>query len=227
MTVQSLEPWRKGVAERLAREFDLTEDELAERVLLRAQAVARSYEHGLFPRMAPGQVRHLHMVRDLSEVLRPRGWVRRDDDNISRLVHIQRRTALVVTLGDSATGLPFYIVNRLPRTKYAKGPAMQAAVERNGQLSFDGMSVPVEDREDFDLDGFVTWFLMVYVNKRQIRSEISCPNGVDARGFVTKWHDRLFLPSLPNDGTATDTDFHSDDDPEGGDGGIEVPVEPR
>jgi hypothetical protein len=221
VSLHAPEPWRRGVPERLLAQFGVSEDELCDQVLTSAQNAARSYEGDLYPRMGPGQVRHLHLVRNLSRLLIPRGYERHDDDNVSRLVHRDRGIAIAVTSGNSATGLPYSIVRRHPSTKYPKGAAVQAVVQRNGQLSFLGMGD--DQDEPINLAAYVTWFLMVYVDKRSIRAEVSCPAGVSAKGYVSTWNDRLLVRTLPNDGFAVDLDFGPEDDG----GGVDVPVEPR
>lgn len=222
MTASLPEPWRQNVGQRLINEFGVAEQELLQQVLMPSQSAARGYADNLFPRGGAGQVRHLHLVRNLSTVLQPRGYTRRDEDNVSRLVSPERRLALVVTSGDQGTGVPLSLAGRLPRTKYAKGPAMQAAVQRNAQLAFDILGDEVDQA---DLDAYMTWFLMVHVNKHEIRSELSRPNGVDPKGYVSDWVDRLILSPLPNDGSAIDIDIDIDDGEDGN--GIDIPVEPR
>jgi hypothetical protein len=209
---------------RLRNEFDLSWPDLADRVLLRAQAVARAFDTRLHPPGSAGQVRYIEGVRFLSELLIPRGWRPRRESQVCRLVDHRRRTALVVQSGDVATGLPRWVAGRDPRTKYPRGEAVLRAVAANQPA--------LPSLEDELNDGFTsvptisqlhTWFFLVHVDARAIRSEISLPEAWSDTGVVNAWRDRIILPELSNDGTAIDDDFGG---PEDGGGDIDFPVQP-
>lgn len=193
---------------RLLEQFDVTSGEIGERVLLRAQAASRSYAHRLYPNSGPGLVRWLNLVANLSELMLPRGWVRHDVDNVPRLIHKSRRLALVVLRGDDATGLPFGQIGRWPRSKYPRGAAVIRAVARNTTPVFP-LFADLEAADVVDLDGYKTWFLVVHVDRKHIRSEISLPITSDS-DYVERWADRLLLPALPNDGNAEGNEVHED-----------------
>ncbi len=227
MAIQQPQPWGRGADQRLRAEFDLTVADVHDRILRRSQASAREYANNLYPPGSPGQVRYLHHVRSLSEVLLPKpGWVRDDTNNIPKLVHAGRGRLLVVTSGDSLTGVPWSVQRKHPCSKYPKGSATHSAVLRNGQLALD-LGPEVADTapsSSLDLSAVETWFLMVYVDQHQIRCEVSCPSGIDTRGRVADWSDRILLPSLPNDGTAIDIEI--DDNPDEPESAIDIEIDP-
>lgn len=211
--------------ERLRNEFDLSWPDLADRVLLRAQAVARGFDTRLHPPGSAGQVRYIESVRFLSELLIPRGWRPRRENQVCRLVDHGRRKALVVQSGDIATGLPRWVAGRDPKTKYPRGEAVLRAVAANDQPT-----LPLLGDESADelaplptISQLRTWFFLVHVDARSIRSEISLPQAWNDGGIVNAWQDRIILPELSNDGTAIDDEFGG---PEDGNGDIDFPVQP-
>jgi hypothetical protein len=207
--------------------FDMSWADLQDRVLLRAQAVARSYDTKLYPNGASGTVRYLHLVAHLSEVLLPLGWERCDDDNIPRLVDRERKVALVVASGDALTGTPWSFQGRYPRSKYPKGEATKKAVDRNVQRELT-LFDDEPDAQAVELSDYETWFLMVYVSTKLIQAEVSRPQAMDDKGYVCVFEPRILMPSLPNDGTAIDiTDDESVHDADSNTGGIDIPIGPR
>lgn len=168
-----------------------------DRVLVRSQAASMSYGYGLFPAAGPGLVRWLHLVKNLSELLLPRGWERHDLENVPRLINRSRRLALVVVRGDEATGLPFSHVGRFPRSKYPRGAATLRAVVNNTTPVF-----PLFDQEEdgmVNLNEYKTWFLVVHVDSEAIRAEISLPL-ISESVYLERWTERLLLPSARTDG---------------------------
>jgi len=210
---------------RLMSIFDITVEEICDRVLLTSQAASRSYMNGLYPTAGPGLVRWLHLVRNLSLLMLPLGWERCDIDNVPRLIHRERHVALVVVRGDDATGLPFSEVGRFPRSKYPRGSATIRAVHRN-DAPFFPMFADLLDDDFVNLDDYKTWFLMVHVDPEQVRAEISLPMPSDSV-YLERWHERLLLPALPNDGGSdVDIDIDGGVDPDAGYDEIDIAVEP-
>lgn len=209
--------------ERRLTPFDLTWDVVRDRILMRAQAIARPYATELSPPGAAGQIRFIHLVRNLTEVLMPAGWERCDRNNIARLIHPERKLAVVITSGDEVTGTPFSQLKRKPKTKYAKGAAIRRVVEVNDTPPLFDLAEPAEE---VDLDEYKTWFLLVHVSLLKIQSELSLAKTLDAKGFINDWIDRILFPDLPNDGTAltddeTSIDLSGDDESR-----IDISVDP-
>jgi hypothetical protein len=51
-----------------------------------------------------------------------------------------------------------------------------------------------------DLIGaLATWLLLYHVAPDQIRAELSLANGIDQRGHVSAWIERIILPAVPTD----------------------------
>jgi hypothetical protein len=210
---------------RLMDVFDITVEEICDRVLLTSQAASRSYMNGLYPNAGAGLVRWLHLVRNLSLLMLPRGWERCDIDNVPRLIHRERRIALVVVRGDDATGLPHHEVGRDPRSKYPRGSATIRAVHVN-DAPFLPLFAILQNEDVVNLDEYKTWFLVVHVDAEQVRAEISLPIPSDSV-YLERWHERLLLPKLPNDGGSDiDIDINGGDDPDAGYEDIDIPVEP-
>jgi hypothetical protein len=45
-----------------------------------------------------------------------------------------------------------------------------------------------------------TWLLLYHVTPGQIRSELSLAHGIDRRGHVSQWIERIILPAVRVDG---------------------------
>jgi hypothetical protein len=94
---------------------------------------------------------------------------------------------------DAAAGLP----EANPSTKYAKGIQTVLAIGRNVQLAFDFSGVDAADAlwsDGAEDDGLATWLLLYHVAPAQIRAELSLANGIDLRGHVSAWIERIILP---------------------------------
>ncbi|WP_375504890.1 hypothetical protein [uncultured Jatrophihabitans sp.] len=195
--------------------FGFTEETLVGEVVTRAAAVALSYTGGLFPRGAAGQVRYLHTVQALRSGFVHDGWTADDSDGVARTVHRGRGIAIVTAAGNELTGLPSHLFRKQPRTKWPRGEQTEAAVRTNvEQLSL----FRVPGTAEVATPQVVTWILLQFAAETEVRSELSLPDHVDARGFVTHWSRRFILPPLSNEG-GPDDDFGD----EGGDIVIDVP----
>lgn len=172
----------------------------------------------LDPPGSRGQVRHMRTVRYLREVLIPHGWVPDDTGNVGAVVSPDGTIAIVVTTGDTGTGLLSYT----PKTKYPKGAVTQRRVRQNVQLNLfeDLTEEPLHD--DLDEPSRTTWVLLQHPAGNAVRAELSCPSGVDVAGRISEWSRRIMLPELPLD---THETWIADDDE--GDDPVDVPVTPR
>jgi hypothetical protein len=181
-----------AAASRLA-ELALTPQDLAA-ALQGADAEARKWTT-LAPPMMGGMVRWGKTNELLRERLVGRGWSQDNPKGLPRTINPGREFAIVATTGDSATGLP----DSNPSTKYAKGVQTVRAIGRNLQLAFDfpgeevGEALWAMASEEGPL---ATWLLLYHVAPEQLRAELSLANGIDLRGHVSAWIERIILPAI-------------------------------
>jgi hypothetical protein len=125
-----------------------------------------------------------------------RGWSHDNPKGLPRTISPARDFAIVATTGDAVTGYP----GGSPSTKYAKGIQTVRAIGRNfHQLAFDLPDLFAgEDRWDAG-DDLATWLLLYHVTPDQVRAELSLANGIDRRGHVSKWIERIILPAVRTD----------------------------
>jgi hypothetical protein len=83
-----------------------------------------------------------------------------------------------------------------PSTKYAKGIQTIRAVGNNRQLAFDFGDLFAEEDPWDSGDRLATWLLLYHVTSDQVRAELSLANGIDRRGHVSEWIERIILPAL-------------------------------
>jgi hypothetical protein len=50
-----------------------------------------------------------------------------------------------------------------------------------------------------DGDEMATWLLLYHVSPDQIRAELSLANGIDQRGHVSRWVERIIVPVIRTD----------------------------
>jgi hypothetical protein len=149
----------------------------------------------LAPPMMGGMVRWGKTNELLRERLVRRGWSQDNPKGLPRTINPGREFAIVATTGDSATGLP----DSNPSTKYAKGVQTVRAIGRNIQLAFDFPGEEVAEAlwaMASEEDPLATWLLLYHVAPEQIRAELSLANGIDLRGHVSAWIERIILPVI-------------------------------
>jgi hypothetical protein len=147
------------------------------------------------PPLMPGMVRWGKTNELLRARLVQRGWSQDNPKGLPRTISPGRDFAIVATTGDSATGLS----EANPATKYAKGVQTVLAIGRNVQLAFDLSGVYVDDAlwaPVAEEDALATWLLLYHVAPEQIRAELSLANGIDLRGHVSAWIERIILPAI-------------------------------
>ena len=148
--------------------------------------------------LAPPMMAGLARWGKTNELLRARldkrGWRHDSPKGMPRTISPARDFAIVATTGDAVTGHP----DGSPSTKYAKGIQTVRAVGRNVQLAFDFPDL--YPREAWgargDADGLATWLLLYHAAPDQIRAELSLANGIDQRGHVSAWIERIILPAV-------------------------------
>jgi hypothetical protein len=175
--------------DRLA-ELGLT-PEVLDRALRGADAEARTYTPLDPPNMA-GMARYSRTVRLLREQLLPLGWWYDNPRNLARTVSPDRRVAIIAAYGDAATGYPDVV----PSTRYEKGVATVAAVNRN----FVQLALPIDFGDglpaELDDTGTATWMLLYHVTDEEIRAELSLPDSM-VDGYIDTWLERIVLPPVP------------------------------
>lgn len=182
-----------AAATRRLAELGLTGRDLAA-ALRGADAEARKWT-AQAPPLMPGMVRWGKTNELLRARLVQRGWWHDNPKGLPRTISPGRDFAIVATTGDSATGLP----EANPATKYAKGVQTVLAIGRNVQLAFDFSGVRAEDTlwaADAGEDALATWLLLYHVSPGQIRAELSLAHGIDLRGHVSAWIERIILPAI-------------------------------
>lgn len=103
--------------------------------------------------------------------------------------------AIVATTGDAVTGQS----GGSPCTKYAKGIQTVRAIGRNVQLTLDFPELDMGEAlwaVADDAGEMATWLLLYHVAPDEIRAELSLANGIDQRGHVSRWVERIILPVI-------------------------------
>jgi hypothetical protein len=142
------------------------------------------------PINAPGFDAWAKAVRMLREQLIASGWTRAEEDGLPLIVSPSGSLAVAVATGDDGTGKP----DHAPKTKYARGPATIAIVERNRtQADFwesdkEEVVVPSPTRQ--------TWFLLRQRVNDTVFSELSLPAAIGTDGRVEEWIERIILPPV-------------------------------
>jgi hypothetical protein len=181
-----------AAAKRLA-ELDLTAADLIS-PLIGADLEARTWTP-LAPPMMAGLARWGKTNELLRARLLERGWSHDNPKGLPRTISPARDFAIVATTGDAVTGYP---VGR-PSTKYAKGIQTVRAIGGNRQLTFDFGGLFAEEDRWNDGDDLPTWLLLYHVTPDQLRAELSLAHGINRRGHVSQWIERIILPALRTD----------------------------
>ncbi|MGC4855905.1 hypothetical protein ACLQ24_21555 [Micromonospora sp. DT4] len=172
---------------------------------------------------APGYFAYNGLVASLTGGLRDYGWRRINLNGVlPLLIHDDLEQILGVSSGDPMTGTTGH--HRKPRSRYPKGELTRRLLRSNqppGQGTL--FEPPPAEEPPAEFDGFSYWLFLVYFDKTnlEIRAEVSLPESQNAKGYVSHWFDRIPLPPYAVD------DLPGDDDPNGGFGPIDVPVDPR
>lgn len=136
-------------------------------------------------------------MRSLKEDLVPKGWIPSNKKGMSRVISPSGKFEIIVSSGNAKTG----IINATPSNKNDKGPYVCAKVYGNEkQLQFSFMESFKKDEDKFHKNNSrLTWFLLFFVDiqKGEIRFELSLPDTINERGFITYWNERIILPTLP------------------------------
>lgn len=166
--------------------------------VLRGDRGGRAAATRFHPVNGEGTVRWIETTAGFREMLVAAGWSLDDRSQLSRVVHPNRRVAVIVATGDGRTGDPDPHAN--PTTKYARGPAAVAAISINrqipGQLSMLTAVSDTSGADPLSLNETVTYYLLYAIDGDQIRIELSRPQGLDVQGRPTAWKERIIIPSV-------------------------------
>lgn len=115
----------------------------------------------------------------------PLKWTRNDNGGYSRVINPDRSIAIAVVTGDDGTGNKDVI----PKTKYAKGTATQAAVSCNQEYLFADFR-PIEDNTP---ETWITWMLLKKRMDDSVFAKLSLPSSMTKEGQVESWQTRIIL----------------------------------
>lgn len=172
-----------------------------------AQAVANTPALG--PATFGGAAVQAQVLHCLSMDLIAHGWQRIDKQNFCTIVSPDGCTRIAVASGDHLTGCG--PLEGMPKTKNPRGSMTTDAISRNetptlreaGKESVGG---------DMTLARSVTYFLLVYREEGEVRSELSRPRRQEASGRVSTWAPRLVMePVKPEQLDMFEDDSHGDD----------------
>jgi hypothetical protein len=145
------------------------------------------------PVQAPGQVGWIGGVRAFRLGLVNVGYKLNNTGGFSSVVSGDGKYEFFIMSASRAAGR--YKPGSKPRSKAPRGIQTIKRIEEN-QLSFplDQLLVAPDTAEDGTREH---WCFLYNVTKAMIYSEFSKPTGVDDRGFVAEWSERIILDPIP------------------------------
>jgi hypothetical protein len=158
------------------------------------------------PRFFPGIFQWGRTVRALREETAILGWTRSDEGNFCTAVEPEGKFAIAVASGCENTGCK---PPATPTTKRRKGPSTAEAVNANAQLYLFAELAPAAQSDSPDR---VTWILLFYRDREEIRAELSLPDSIGDDGHINGWRERILLAaqSLDKDILPVAPDFGPD-----------------
>ena len=145
------------------------------------------------PKSAAGVNSYNMAVRTLRDILCPKGWEPKTDNNLEITGNDSIGVSIIVSSGDKGTGNP----NKTPKTKNGKGEQTKKVVFQN---SMTPSLFPEFDAEHIkELEISSTWMLLYHIDMKakQVRMELSLPMEIDFYDTrVTSWKERIILPAL-------------------------------
>lgn len=166
-------------------ELGLTEDELRDAIVWSYGHVAQVTKHE--PPNAKGVTLYNKLTRALRDTYVPKGWEADDGSNHCKLVNKRTSVAIVVASGDAFTGTGGAVE---PSTRSRKGKRTRDAL---GQLALDTGEPP---RVPPKVVGQQMWVLLVYVDKHEIRWELSLPVAVSKSGHIEHWVEEIVVEPI-------------------------------
>ena len=152
------------------------------------------------PPMASGFYRFAETVASLALQKGAEGWTRHDYKNFSTVVSPSGLFAIAVASGDAGTGdLSASVTTRSP-----KGVTTEEAIDVNLTLPFDERCIAenrkLKEQPPAAAKVQPTTFFLLHDRRDGVRyAELSRPQSIDERGYVTKWLPRIPLMATPLD----------------------------
>lgn len=158
-----------------------------ERAVATGAAESRTFSPAA-PKSGPEFTRWLRTVESLHEgiMLLRTGWLRFDPQNLPYFLQPDLRIGLIVSSGDSFTGVTY----GNPTTRNPKGSAFARRVDENGKVAMIGQ--PVDDGE---VDVEDVWILLYDERDGLVHLELSRPASM-AGSFVDTWSERIIFPAF-------------------------------
>jgi hypothetical protein len=180
---------REGPAARhRLRALGLDEELLVEVVEQGERARAEATDHD--PVNAGALDAYRYRVRGLRDSFVPHEWTVARVGGLELLRSACGRRAIATRAGDGGVG----IRRSHPQPLRNFGETTANAVSTNESLALDPDWFNVASmvgKPDFEI-----WMLLVHRDGDRVRAELSHPSGVDDRGRVLRWLERIILPEL-------------------------------
>ena len=143
------------------------------------------------PNCLPGVLAWGRTVRALRDFLIPQKWEKNDDGNFPTVVSPDGKIAIAVATGDAGTGKE----EAIPKTKYPKGVAVEAAISRNLNSLFPEIRAAAQVEKE-KLDDKQTWILLKRREKDTVYAELSLPASLKIDEQVKEWLVRIILDPI-------------------------------
>lgn len=131
------------------------------------------------------------------------GWKSIHRDGMAQLVNAGKQLTIVVTSGDSNTGLNNDVQ---PRTRNQKGQTTKNIVEANSNYPLFEDIVSI-DKSSSNVDGHQTWVFLYAIDrmKSEVRFELSLPtetqlSGAKGKLKISQWSQRFLFEPVPFEG---------------------------
>lgn len=165
----------------------------------------------LAPIWFEGSTLNAETVANVMELLIPLGWRRWEEKGFCAVVSPDGSTRIAVATGDTRTGGDEF--GAMPKTKNSRGAITERAImiNTNPTLFDDAAGADGEP----EIQRTVTWILLIAVVRREVRMEVSRPQGQDKLGRISDWSVRIPLDPIPaNNAVGIVDDQDGDDDVE-------------
>ena len=177
---QALIRGNRSIDEQL-RMFDVRKQDLIE-VGLKVANARKEVIAPIFPASAPGLLGWIHGVASLRELLIPKGWELRHNENLEQVYN--PNTGITIEFVNAAVaGDP----TQDPRSVNDRGPASRRAVDAAQPWLFD----PEQYYENIE-DDLKHWVLFVLVTEDWISIELACPKPLN-EGQYAGFHQRILV----------------------------------
>lgn len=137
---------------------------------------------------APGEFAYLEGVRSVRNLLCPRGWENKSDNNLELTESPEKGISIVVSSGNKYTGNE----RIFPSTKNKKG----RQTKRKVCLNVEQLSLPGFEKEKKKKSAVKTWIYLYYIDKSEMRMELSLPIQLDKNSKITGWEKRIILQPI-------------------------------